>query len=141
MARIVPVVLAVAVWIYGIIHCALTSKDAMPGRVPKWGWMALNILLPVIGAIIWFAALYAARADVDADAAQSGPIAPDDNPEFLAHLEREAKFREWERRQNAPEDQRKPENPAQSVTPSEEEILRDLEQDFRSGDDGEATPA
>lgn len=128
MARIVPVVLAVAVWIYGIIHCALTKKDAMPGRVPKWGWMALNILLPVIGAGVWFAALYLLR-EQPAETQPERPIAPDDDPEFLAHLERENRFREWERRQNADE-------PA-SETPSEEEILRNLEKDLREGNDGE----
>ena len=61
MPRVLPVVLAVAVWIYGIIHCALTKSEHMPGRVPKWGWLALNILVPVLGAAVWFVALYMTR--------------------------------------------------------------------------------
>lgn len=138
MARILPVVLAVAVWIYGMIHCALTKREAMPGRVPKWGWMALNILLPVIGAGIWFAALYLMRDDAAPKPEQQGPVAPDDDPEFLAHLERENRFREWERRKSATEDAQGSEEPA---APSEEDILRNLEKDFRSGEDGSADPA
>ena len=138
MARILPVVLAVAVWIYGVIHCALTKQEAMPGRVPKWGWMALNILLPVIGAGLWFAALYLMRAEDALAPEKAGPVAPDDDPEFLAHLERENRFREWERRQNATEDPKASEKPG---TPSEEEILRDLEKDFRSGEDGDPAQA
>ncbi len=136
MARIVPVVLAVAIWVYGIIHCALTSKDAMPGRVPKWGWMALNTLLPVIGAVIWFVALYHAHQEADGrQEQQARPVAPDDDPEFLAHLERENRFREWERRQHAAE------KPAKEATPSDEEILRNLERDLRSGDADPEPPA
>lgn len=126
MARIVPVVLAVAVWIYGIIHCALTKKEAMPGRVPKWGWMTLNILLPVIGAIIWFVALYTSRAEGSGVQESAGPVAPDDDPDFLAHLERENRFREWERQQKADSD------PDSSEPLTEEELFRNLEKDMHT---------
>lgn len=117
MARVFPVVLAVAVWIYGIIHCALTKSEHMPGRVPKWGWLALNILVPVLGAALWFVALYMAR-NAENEAQSPAPLAPDDDPEFLAHLERENRFRQWERNRDA------------ETTDTDEEILKHFEEDL-----------
>ena len=53
MARIVPIVLAVALWIYAIIDCARTDRSLMPGRLSKGAWLALVIVLPVIGSALW----------------------------------------------------------------------------------------
>lgn len=117
MPRILPIVLAVAVWIYGIIHCSLTKSEYMPGRVPKWGWLALNILVPVLGAAVWFVALYMAR-NAENQEKSPAPLAPDDDPEFLAHLERENRFRQWERNRDA------------EMTDTDEEILKRLEEDL-----------
>lgn len=117
MPRVLPIVLAVAVWIYGIIHCALTKSEYMPGRVPKWGWLALNILVPVLGAGVWFVALYMAR-NAENQEKSSAPLAPDDDPEFLAHLERENRFRQWERNRDA------------ETEDTDEEILKRLEEDL-----------
>ena len=120
MPRVLPIVLAVAIWIYGIIHCAVTKSEYMPGRVPKWGWLALNILVPVLGAAVWFVALYMARS-AENEAESSAPVAPDDDPEFLAHLERENRFRQWERNRNS------------GQKDTDEEILKRLEEDLDEG--------
>ena len=117
MPRVLLVVLPVAVWIYGIIHCALTKSEHMPGRVPKWGWLALNFFVPAIGAIIWFVALYMARS-AEKEAEAPAPLAPDDDPEFLAHLERENRFRQWERNRDS------------NTKDADEEILKRLEEDL-----------
>ena len=116
MPRVLPIVVAVAVWIYGIIHCAATKSEYMPGRVPKWGWLALNILGPVLGAAVWFVALYMTRSAENNVAPTT--TAPDDDPDFLAHLEKENRFRQWERDREA------------KTTDTEEEILKRLEKDL-----------
>ncbi|MBE6483430.1 MAG: PLDc_N domain-containing protein [Actinomycetaceae bacterium] len=109
MARIVPIIFAVALWVFGIIDCARMPKDLMPGRLPKWVWMLLNIFVPVIGNIVWLVFIWPYRHP-DSDGYFGGftrpsrpqpsePVAPDDDPEFLARLDAENRFREWERQQ------------------------------------------
>ena len=132
MPRIIPIVLAVAVWIYGIIHCVATKSEYMPGRVPKWGWLALNILVPVLGAVVWFVALYMMR-NAENEAASTTSIAPDDDPDFLAHLEKENRFRQWERNRNTNTQDNADKNSAtqdETQALSEEEILKRLEKDL-----------
>lgn len=121
MPRVLPIILAVAVWIYGIIHCAVTKSEYMPGRVPKWGWLALNIFVPVLGAAVWFVALYMAR-NAENTATSTTSTAPDDDPDFLAHLEKENRFRQWERERNSED------------TSTDDEILKRLEEDLDDND-------
>lgn len=110
MPRIVPIVLAVALWIYAIIDCARTDSTQMPGRLKKGPWLALVIFLPIIGSAIWlYLAWKMSHPNGIEDSAISfggnsasrprGPVAPDDDPEFLARLDAENRFREWERQQ------------------------------------------
>lgn len=90
----------------------------MPGRLQKGAWMALVILLPIIGSCIWlFFAWKMNHPEGFGDSTLSfggsgptrprGPVAPDDDPEFLARLEAENKFREWERQQQNNADKNK----------------------------------
>ena len=110
MPRIVLIVLAVALWIYAIIDCARSDRTRMPGRLQKGAWLALVIVLPIIGSLVWL--YFAWRMEHPGGLGDStltfgggnprrpqGPVAPDDDPEFLARLEAENRFREWERQQ------------------------------------------
>lgn len=113
MARIVPIVLAVALWIYAIIDCARTDKSLMPGRLSKGVWLALVIVLPVLGSALWLWLSWqvkhpASTGSIGSDSLfprarakqqPTGPVAPDDDPEFLARLEAHNRFLEWEREQ------------------------------------------
>ena len=124
MVRILPIVLGVAIYIYGILHCALTKPENMPARVPKWGWILLNVLVPVIGAIVWFVALYATQNDKNEDFTPH-TLAPDDDPDFLASLDRENRLNEWERQQKK----------ATQDTPKENDILKKLEEELDNPDE------
>ncbi len=122
MARIVPIVLAVALWIYAIIDCARTDRSLMPGRLSKGAWLALVIVLPVIGSALWLWLSWQIKhpagtgsGTVSTDSlfqrnrqAQrpSGPVAPDDDPEFLRRLEAQNRFNEWEREQQRKKEQK-----------------------------------
>ena len=51
----VELVLGIAVaiaWIYSIVTCALTPEDEVRG-LPKWGWLILIVLLPLLGSVLW----------------------------------------------------------------------------------------
>ena len=112
MARIVPIVLAVALWIFAIIDCARTDKSLMPGRLSKGAWLALVIVLPVIGSLIWLWLSWQTKhpegwGELGGGSRRQpprGPVAPDEDPEFLARLDAENRFREWERKQREGEE-------------------------------------
>lgn len=48
------VVVAVVFWVYSIIDCALQPATKHRG-VSKPAWIAITVLLPVVGGILWFA--------------------------------------------------------------------------------------
>lgn len=43
--------LAVGVIIYALIECAQSDKYAVRA-IPKWGWLLVILLLPVVGAVL-----------------------------------------------------------------------------------------
>lgn len=38
--------------IYSIVTCILTPESEVRG-IPKWGWLVLIVLLPLLGAVLW----------------------------------------------------------------------------------------
>jgi hypothetical protein len=115
MSRILPVVLLIALVVYALIDCVRTPDDDMPVGIPKVLWVILIILFPGIAALAWIVVSRVARANAAKSrsarpglwssptptrpARRSGPVAPDDDPEFLARLEAERRRAERERRQ------------------------------------------
>lgn len=45
------IVVAIA-WIYSLVTCVLTPENEIRG-IPKWGWLILIVLLPLLGAVLW----------------------------------------------------------------------------------------
>ncbi|HEY5223110.1 MAG TPA: PLD nuclease N-terminal domain-containing protein [Microbacteriaceae bacterium] len=78
----VPLAVAVAVvYIYTIVDCALFDRGRVRG-LPKWAWIFVVILFPLIGSALWFLIGRSSR-----NAATSiRSSAPDDDPEFLRGL-------------------------------------------------------
>jgi|GEM_PF-212406 hypothetical protein len=109
MPRVILAITIIAIWIYGIIDCARSPKDSMPGRLPKSVWIIVT-LIPVVGALLWlilswpikhpngFGTIEVGRGRPRKPEPE-GPIAPDDDPEFLAKLDARNRFAEWERQQ------------------------------------------
>lgn len=80
--------LVLAAMIYGIVDCA-QSDDRTRRNIPLWVWVALMILLPAAGTIIW---LVVSRLTTPGpEVRHERPVAPDDDPEFLRYLERRAR--------------------------------------------------
>lgn len=82
MARFLPifVLLAIAVWVFSIVDCALQEPTRHRG-VSKPVWLMIVIVIPVIGGILWFAIGRSRRRN-----SQPAFKAPDDNPEFLGRI-------------------------------------------------------
>ncbi|MRG59618.1 hypothetical protein GE115_07000 [Agromyces sp. CFH 90414] len=89
LVRLVPiaVVVVVGVMVYAIVDCALIDRMRIRGLARGW-WIAI-ILIPVLGPVLWFT-IGRGPADRATRGRSRGPIAPDDDTEFLRGLERDA---------------------------------------------------
>lgn len=96
MARLLIVggFLAAVFWVFSIVDCAVQPASRHRG-VSKAAWIAIVVLIPVIGGILWFA-IGRRRAN---DQGAMRMVAPDDDPAFLRSLgktEQDARIRRLE---------------------------------------------
>lgn len=100
--------LVVAVTVYAVVDCINATDEDRRG-LPRGLWLILIILLPIFGPVAWFLISSAQRrarlssgggslGGYSAPGAASrgtgrrpasGPVAPDDDPDFLWRLEQE----------------------------------------------------
>lgn len=98
MLRWLPVVIGIALIVYCLVE-AVQAEDRDIRTLPRWGWILLIVLFPVVGSIAW---LIAGRPDAQvAPETSSGPgRGPDDDAGFLENLRHERERRErlesWE---------------------------------------------
>jgi hypothetical protein len=101
MIRVVLVLVVIALLVYAFTDCATAPEEQTAG-VPKIVWLAVVVLLPVVGPVTW---LLVSRSAADGAAGRdgsggpgrrrpggrgpAGPVAPDDDPEFLRRLSEE----------------------------------------------------
>ena len=103
--RGLPILIELALLIYCLIDAIQTPTDKVR-NLPKVGWILLIIFFPLVGAIAWLVAGRPSRSVVGptgptAGGGRRGPLAPDDDPEFLAQLrsvdrEQERTLDSWE---------------------------------------------
>jgi hypothetical protein len=78
-------VVLVILTVYSLVDCALFDRNRIRG-LPRWVWIFVILLVPVIGSILW---LLVGRGRRAASAGQPGrSFAPDDDPDFLKGLDR-----------------------------------------------------
>jgi hypothetical protein len=81
-------VVVVILTVYTLVDCALFDRNRIRG-VPRWVWILMIILLPVLGAVLW---LLIGRGRRSTSGSTGGrvtrSIAPDDDPDFLRGLDR-----------------------------------------------------
>lgn len=112
MARVLPVILGIALIVYAFIDCLRTDERSAPPGLPKAVWLLLIAVVPVIGALAW---LLVSRLPNDGTSRRRNqrPVAPDDDPEFLANLDWEARKAHHERmRREQESDDTNPDQPA-----------------------------
>jgi hypothetical protein len=85
MLRVIAALVLIAVYIYGIIDVSRTPA-AESRTLPKWLWLVLVLVIPVLGTVLW---LFLGRNWTAGGGRRSkrGPKAPDDDPRFLAQLD------------------------------------------------------
>ena len=81
---IVPlIVLALDVW--AIVDVILIDQRRVRA-MPKFVWIILIVLIPVVGVALWF---FTGRESPTASGGQLRTVAPDDDPSFLKNLRRD----------------------------------------------------
>jgi hypothetical protein len=80
--RVLAVILGVAVYIYCIIDVARSRRDETRS-LPRWAWLLLVVLLPILGDVLW---LLFGRVWRLPTRRRRGPQAPDDDPAFLKQI-------------------------------------------------------
>jgi Phospholipase_D-nuclease N-terminal len=109
MTRGLPVLLELGLTIFCLIDCIQTPQIAVR-NLPKWGWIVLILIFPLIGGISWLVAgrpLAGQRPQdyvtgfLEYRSGSAGPLGPDDDPAYLRELgrmnsEHEQMLRTWE---------------------------------------------
>ncbi|MEU8513130.1 PLD nuclease N-terminal domain-containing protein [Kitasatospora sp. NPDC048722] len=112
MLRILTFVVPLALWVWAFIDCLTTPEDEVK-HLPKVVWVIIVLLFPLVGSIAWLVAgKQRGGARIAGGWPASGrpehagprggrPLAPDDDPEFLASLKKDDRghedmLRQWE---------------------------------------------
>jgi hypothetical protein len=102
MRYIIPVTLAVVLFVYGLIDC-IRSEPRDVRSISKSAWVAVIVVLNVIGVALWFmlgrpryapASFGSQQGSTSLATSRRGPssgpagrsTAPDDDPDFLRNL-------------------------------------------------------
>lgn len=87
MLRAIIAVVSVALTIYALADCLQTEDRAVRG-LPRWAWVVLIVLLPWVGPLTWLLAGHDRNGGSGGrPPRRSGPLAPDEDPEFLRRLD------------------------------------------------------
>lgn len=87
MARLLIFALLIGVTIYAVLDWCFHAKEGTPGKLSRWLWLAVIILIPVAGPLTWVILRLLMKAD-EIDNGARREVAPDDDPEYLSHLAR-----------------------------------------------------
>ncbi len=104
MARllIAGIVLAAAITLYGLFDCLLRDRGLV--RVlPKPVWALIILLIPLLGFGLWYA-FGRGTEDKPTAAPRSGPVAPDDDPDYLRKVARDVQLGKHVPRKPEPKD-------------------------------------
>jgi hypothetical protein len=97
VVRFLPFLISLVLSVYALFSCIQTRDKDVP-YLPKLVWILLIVFVPIFGPIVWL--LLARGYGVPLSRAPAAtrsyrpyrpagrPVAPDDDPEFLASLER-----------------------------------------------------
>ena len=79
------VIIVAAVIIYAIVDCVMSRAQEVRS-ISKTAWIFTIVLLPVLGALLWFLFGRPMSGPEPKNRKPRHPTAPDDDPEFLRNL-------------------------------------------------------
>lgn len=77
MARLLPVLVLLALTIYAVVDLAQSPDEDVP-FMPKWLWLFVVIFIPALGPLLWVIISYGARRRPPRP-----DLPPDDNDDWL----------------------------------------------------------
>jgi hypothetical protein len=95
MLRVIAVLLGLAVYIWFIVDVLRTSRASVR-TLPKFVWLLIVILIPLLGGVLWL--LGGRPRGQGRQRRRRGPVAPDDDPAFLRQLDADAWSERMKRR-------------------------------------------
>ncbi|MEJ6542503.1 PLD nuclease N-terminal domain-containing protein [Brachybacterium paraconglomeratum] len=102
MARGIMAVLSIALTVFALAECVQTQDDKVRG-VPKWAWIVLIVLIPWVGPLTWLFVgkerSWGRGSSGSPGPRRDGPLAPDEDPEFLRKLDEDIRRERRERRE------------------------------------------
>jgi hypothetical protein len=94
VVRFLPFLISLALSVYALFSCIQTRSKDVP-YLPRLVWILLIVFVPFVGPIVWLllargqgTPLGRAPASSRPNRPPGRPLAPDDDPDFLASLER-----------------------------------------------------
>ncbi|MFC6356658.1 PLDc N-terminal domain-containing protein [Luethyella okanaganae] len=75
----------VVLTVYMAVDCAFFDRNRIRG-LPRYIWILVIVLVPVVGAVLWLIVGRGRRGTGD----RTRTVAPDDDPDFLKRLDRDA---------------------------------------------------
>jgi hypothetical protein len=101
--------IVILLMIFAVVDIAVLERGRLR-FLPRLAWIVLAVVLPIVGPVIWFIVGRGRPGENNAVSPSSptsgrmGPVAPDDDPDFLGRLhreqEQEERIRELEKRLN-----------------------------------------
>ena len=102
MARGILAVLSIALTVFALADCVQTQDDKVR-CVPKWAWIVLIVLIPWVGPLTWLFVgkerSWGRGSSGSPGPRRDGPLAPDEDPEFLRKLDEDIRRERRERRE------------------------------------------
>ncbi|MFN8074905.1 MAG: PLD nuclease N-terminal domain-containing protein [Kineosporiaceae bacterium] len=116
LTRGLPLLLEIGLLVFCVVDCVQTPAEATRNLAKGW-WLVLIVVMPLVGGIAWLVAGRPQRAaasgapwpstrtagfpEYERPGRSRAPLAPDDDPEFLAQIsrvdrEQERTLGQWE---------------------------------------------
>jgi hypothetical protein len=134
VVRFLPFLISLVLSVYALFSCIQTRDEDVP-YLPKLVWIVLIVLVPFVGPIVWLLVSRTSgvrrERDVRPAKPSARPVAPDDDPDFLASLERYRDPRTTVRppKPDEPSNKDKPAADDQSGDPARDAVKDEVHQD------------
>jgi hypothetical protein len=89
MGRLLLYAVPTVIVLYSLIDALQSRRDEVR-LLPKWLWLIVILVVPLLGAFAWLYAGRPSRATLSGSGSvdvRRGPLAPDDDPTFLRTLD------------------------------------------------------